>query len=119
MSTENRRLIGKGKTAKTKGVSGGVIQDSLDQLIINCQKGRDKDFYSVGDRISIPISGFGTFEFDYIGSGLETRSDKKDKPVSTWVIRAVLCQHKWNTYSSTAGGWASSLLRSYLHKLDS
>lgn len=100
-------------TAKTKGVINGIIQDSLEQVVINCQNGKASQFYRVGDHVPIKLTGIGTFYFDYLGSGLDVRSDGQNKPVSTWLCRTVPAECQWSTYNETSGEWMSSKIRNY------
>ncbi len=97
---------------KTDGVVNGVIQDSIRQVVINCKAGKASEYYSVGDRIKITLEGIGAFDFKFLGSGLDTRADGSDKPVSTWLCTGGTMATYWNTESNgTTGGWEASLIR--------
>lgn len=113
MISRRRMMMVGGPVAKTNGVINGVIQDSLKQVIINCQAGKASEFYSVGDHVLIPLSGLGEFYFDYLGSNLDVRSDGQNKPVSSWLCRSVVAMCSWNTTLTTAGGWQFSNIRNY------
>lgn len=112
MSSRRRILMG-ASTLKSKGVINGVIQDDLKTLIKICKSGKADQYYSVGDHVSIPLDGFGTFYFDYLGSGLENRADGKNKPVSSWLCRTIPTTYVWNSNHTTDGGWGSSTIRNF------
>ena len=112
MTSRRRMMMGNSGPAKTKGVIDGVIQDSLEQVVINCQYDKAKKFYSIGDHVAVPLQGIGTFYFDYLGSGLETRADGEKKPVSTWLCRDLVTVRGWHT-ANTHSPWNISNLREY------
>ncbi len=101
------------KRPKTNGVVDGVIQDSIEQVVINCKAGKVSEFYSIGDHVAINLDGIGTCYFDYIGSGKDERTDGADKPVSTWLSRDVIDRCVWNQNQTTEGGWDASYIRNY------
>ncbi len=112
----NRRrllLSGGGVKPHTKGVINGVIQDDWKQIVINCQADKAKEYYQVGDHAPLTLEGIGTFDFDYLGSGLDVRADGQYLPVSTWLCRTIPASSKWNNRATTSGGWGASLIRSY------
>lgn len=113
MSSRRRMLLS--NNLKSKGVIDGVIQDDLKTLVKICQKGLAPKFYTVGDHVSIPLSGIGTFYFDYLGSNLETRSDGKTKPVSSWLCRSIPTASKWidDDASYASKGWVLSTIRNH------
>lgn len=111
--SSRRRMLMSASSLKSKGVIDGVIQDDLKTLIKICKAGKADQYYSVGDHVSIPIDGLGTFYFDYLGSGLDVRSDGQNKPVSSWLCRSIVATCVWNTTVTTAGGWEFSNIRNY------
>ncbi len=112
MTSRRRLMMGNSSPAKTKGVVDGIIQDSLEQVVINCQYDKAKKFYSIGDHVAVPLEGIGTFYFDYLGSGLETREDGENKPVSTWLAREFVSVDSWNS-GNTHMPWKGSKLQAY------
>ncbi len=113
MHNRRKLMFSIGPVAKTNGVIDGVIQDSIEQIIINCQADKAKEFYAVGDHVPLTLEGIGTFDFDYLGSGLDVRTDGSNKPVSAWLCRTVPTTCMWNTSDTTSGGWGSSNIRNY------
>ncbi len=102
---------------KTNGVVNEVIQDSIRQVVINCKAGRASEYYSVGDRINITLEGIDASVYlMFLGSGLDTRADGSDKPVSTWAFQSSssYLYSTWNENGSTELGWEKSTLRNFL-----
>lgn len=93
MSTR-RRMVMAAENITSKGVIDGVIQDDWPEIIKICQAGKAEEFYSVGDHAEITCHDQ-TFYMDYVGSGLDQRADKRDKPVSTWLARTALPSREW------------------------
>ena len=68
----------------------------------------------VGKTVSVPITGYGTFEFEVVGVCHDVDASGKPLLLSFMPSRNMITTHAMNSSSTTSGGWAASRMRSWL-----
>lgn len=94
-----RFLFLSGSSTTSKGVVDGIIQDDWETIIEICRAGMADRYYKMGDSKLVTTTDGGvfysgtSFYMEYIGTGLDIRSDGLTDPLSTWIIKESIGSH--------------------------
>ena len=90
-----------------------TITDSWEQIFAAESNGTYSSKYNVGDTKSLEING-NTIYMQIAAIDGDDLSDGSGKAKISWLCKNLYTNHNMNSSNTTAGGWASSDMRTYL-----
>ena len=88
-----------------------TITDSWSTIIANSNYDTD---YNIGDTKTMDMGTFGSIQFELVAKNTDTKADNSGTARMTWVTKEVITTQKWNTTSTTSGGYDASAIKTYL-----
>lgn len=90
------------------------ITDSWATIIANNNYATD---YKIGDTKLLDIGTFGKYYMELVAMDEDNKADNSGKARMTWIMKDLMNDtHNMNSTSTTAGGWESSAMRTWLRE---
>ena len=97
------------------GLESETITDTWSEIFANEANGTYSTKYSIGDTKSLDLGSEGVQLMEIVAFDTDNKADGSGKAKITWISKGLLpTAHVMNSTATTAGGWESSEMRTYL-----